>query len=105
MSLQRKKTECVGSLVLPADMMSREAATTNSTTTQDSITSAVEHFGQDLKRSVNLQKRHTEAYGTLIIDALDEAAPHSPRSSSPGGTGKRFNEPLDEVRSTRINKE
>eukprot|EP00977_Amphora_coffeiformis_P020982 scaffold8690_cov190-Amphora_coffeaeformis.AAC.9 len=90
MSLQRRKTEMVGSLVLPADMMSHDAATPEET--QQVVHDVVEHLGQDLKQSVNLQKRKTEMYGTLIVDTPVEA-PHSPPTMSPpsgGGDGRKI---------------
>ena len=91
MPLQRKKTEMVGSLVLPADMMSHDAATPDGT--QHAVQEAVEHFGQDLQHAVNLKKRQTEMYGTLIVDTMDTTAtPHSPSTTSPrgGGGGKKI---------------
>ena len=95
----------VGSLVIPADMMSQEAATPQSTKdVVDSAAAAVEHFGEDLTRSVNLQKRKTEMYGTLIVDTMQDATtknknntPNSPSSSSPGKGKSKWTEPMDEV--------
>ena len=95
--LSRRKTEMVGSLVVPTDMMVKEAGTPQST--RDVVNHAVEHFGEDLKRSVNLQKRKTEMYGTLIVNAMDEST--SGTSNPPSSLdrkNRRWNEPMDDVR-------
>ena len=59
--------------------MNHDAATTDETQQIDH--DVVEHLGQDLKHSVDLTKRHTEMYGTLIVDTLTES-PHSPPTTS-----------------------
>lgn len=97
-NVQKRKTEMVGSLVVPTDMMSRESAATPQSS-RNVVSSAVEHFGEDLKRSVNLQKRKTEMYGTLIVNAMDDATStsNSPGTSSPGRKTRKWNEPMDDV--------
>lgn len=98
----------VGSLVLPAETTtSKIAPESPSAGTKGGIvnaaTEAVEHFGQDLQRSCNLQKRKTEMYGTLIVDTMGQDAPNSPSTTSPGagGSGKKkvnyWNQPMDDV--------
>lgn len=95
--LSRHKTEMVGSLVVPTDMMVKGAGTPQST--REVVNHAVEHFGEDLKRSVNLQKRKTEMYGTLIVNAMDESTSGTSNPpSSPGRKNSRWNEPMDDVR-------
>eukprot|EP00977_Amphora_coffeiformis_P008353 scaffold1891_cov178-Amphora_coffeaeformis.AAC.6 len=105
----RRKTEMVGSLVVDADMMSQEAATPTSTKQAFQETAeAVEHFGEDIKRSVNLQKRNTEMYGTLIVDtgtvenhssATGSGSPSPPSPGTGGGSlgRKKWSDPMDQV--------
>ena len=103
-NIQRRKTEMVGSLVVDADMMSQEAATPESTKKiiQDTA-EVVEHLGEDVKRSVNLQKRKTEMYGTLIVDAdtmehsAPPATPKSPSDGDGGSSRRKWSDPMDEV--------
>ena len=86
----------VGSLVVPVEMMSEQAATPKAT--RDVVNNAVEHFGEDLKRSVNLQKRKTEMYGTLIVDTMENATSSPPPTSPQEGKTSKWHEPMDEVR-------
>ena len=105
-NLQRRKTQMVGTLVVPNETMTKtshhEPTAPASPTRSNVVRDAMEHFGQDLQRSVNLQKRKTEMYGTLIVNAMDESTNsgsfhNSPSTSSPGRMTKKWNEPMDEV--------
>jgi len=101
----------VGSLVVDADMMSQEAATSSPVSTQRRIvqetTDAVEHIGEDVKRSVNVQKRQTEMYGTLIVDTGtveshnndNSTSPPSPGTGDDSGSSRRnkWSDPMDPV--------
>jgi hypothetical protein len=101
MSLQRKKTEMVGSLVLPAEDVIKEAGSPASS--KDVVKMATEtarHFEEDLKKSCNLVHRKTEMYGTLIVDARDDAVTGPPPTYGPRKPSK-WNQPMDQVRANR----
>jgi hypothetical protein len=99
MSLQRKKTEMVGSLILPAEDVIKEAGSPESS--KDVVKMAMEtakHLEEDLKKSCNLAHRKTEMYGTLIVDARDDAVTGPPSPPGPKKPSK-WNQPMDQVRS------
>lgn len=100
MNLQRKKTEMVGTLVVPTDLMTQEAATSSSTA--DAVHEAMEHFSQDVQRSVNLKNHKTEMCGTLMVDVSDLATPNSTHSPGLKKKSNNWTEPMDEVSLDRL---
>ena len=93
-TIQRRKTEMVGSLVVPVHVMARHKEDTaapirsSSSTTKSTLV-------DDLKQSVNLRRRHTEMVGTLIVDAA--TTPPTTPTLAKRTTSSKWNEPLDEV--------
>ena len=119
MSVQRHKTEMVGTLVLPVECLAKQAAADEEfpaplspSMTKDlwlhTTAEAVQHLGQEMHQSVvKLQTRKTEMYGTLIIiDTLvgDQPPTTSSPSASPPSSptaearkGRGWNDPMDQV--------